>query len=81
MHYVYILRSLKDDKKSYVGQTNNLKRRLNQHNSNPSCAYTKSYMPWEMVFHAAFVDRSRALEFEVYLKSNSGKAFLKKHLI
>ncbi|MCK5215707.1 MAG: GIY-YIG nuclease family protein [Candidatus Omnitrophica bacterium] len=81
MHYVYILKSMEDSNKIYVGVTNNIERRLRQHNITPTCAYTKSYAPWNMIIYTAFRDQKKAFGFEKYLKSHAGKAFLKKHLI
>ena len=40
MVYVYILESAKDSSKHYVGITNNVNRRLAEHNKKPSCSYT-----------------------------------------
>jgi putative endonuclease len=40
----------------------------------------KSFTPWELTTYLAFKERSRALEFEKYLKSHSGKAFADKRL-
>ncbi|HBR14376.1 MAG TPA: excinuclease ABC subunit C [Candidatus Omnitrophica bacterium] len=81
MHYVYILQSQTDREKYYVGLTDNIERRLGQHNHSPTCNYTKKYAPWELRMYLAFKDRQKASEFEVYLKSPSGKAFLQKRLI
>jgi predicted GIY-YIG superfamily endonuclease len=80
MHYVYILQSQKDPGKIYIGQTENLEKRFKQHNSFPSCAYTKSFQPWVIACYTRMA-RSKAMEFEIYLKSHSGRAFIKKHLI
>ena len=38
------------------------------------------FKPWELVWYCAFPDKYRALEFEKYLKSHSGRAFAKKRL-
>ena len=81
MHYVYILQSQKDSFKYYVGLTDNLARRVGQHNTLPGCSYTIKYGPWNLKTHIAFEDNRLAGKFEIYLKSHSGKAFLKKHLL
>lgn len=80
MHYVYILQSKADATKIYVGKTNNLDRRLEQHNLFPTCSYTIKYKPWELKTYVAFNTRNKADEFELYLKSHSGKAFTQRHL-
>ncbi|MEA1948427.1 MAG: GIY-YIG nuclease family protein, partial [Thermodesulfobacteriota bacterium] len=38
--------------------------------------HTAKYKPWELVTYTAFSERSKALSFEKYLKSHSGKAFI-----
>ncbi|MFY9462519.1 MAG: GIY-YIG nuclease family protein [Candidatus Sungiibacteriota bacterium] len=79
MLYVYILQSLKD-KSFYVGFTEDLKRRLVVHNSGGD-EYTSRRKPFRLVWYCAFHSKKQALEFEKYLKSGSGRAFLKKHLV
>ena len=80
MHIVYILISLKDPSKYYIGMTRNLKRRLQEHNNSRS-GYSKKYAPWKAETHITFTNKLLAEAFERYLKSGSGHAFLKKHLI
>lgn len=80
MHFVYILHSLKEPGRYYVGYTGNLDKRLAEHNSGKS-AHTKPWAPWEIVTHITFKSKDTAQQFEKYLKSGSGHAFFKKHLI
>ncbi len=49
MSYVYILKSLSREDKTYVGCTNDLKRRLRDHNGG-ECKFTSQYIPWEIVY-------------------------------
>ena len=77
-YYVYMLQSIKNKKRYYVGVTNNLERRLKEHNSGESI-YTNSFKPWELITVVAFHSKEKALKFEIYLKSHSGRAFAKKH--
>jgi putative endonuclease len=79
MWYVYILRSINFPKQEYTGATANLKQRVADHNSGKS-PHTAKYKPWDLVWYGAFPDKYRALEFEKYLKSHSGRAFAKKRL-
>ena len=79
MFYTYILRSSKSGI-LYYGYTTDLKRRLEEHNSGKS-QFTKGHMPWNLMFYAAFVDQQKAQNFELYLKSGSGKAFVYKRLV
>ena len=81
MHYAYILKSQKDRNKIYVGSTNNLERRLSEHNDTPSCSYIKTFAPWNLKISVSFKDELSALKFEKYLKSHSGRAFIKRHFI
>ena len=77
--YVYILQSEKDPETFYVGFTEDLRSRLPAHNSG-SVPHTAKSRPWRIKTAIAFTDRERALEFERYLKSASGRAFAKKRL-
>ena len=77
-YYVYILQSLNFNDKFYVGFTNNIKRRLAEHNEGKSIS-TSAYKPWKIKNAIAFEEEQKAIEFEKYLKSHSGRAFIKKH--
>ncbi|MCA9404563.1 MAG: GIY-YIG nuclease family protein [Candidatus Omnitrophica bacterium] len=81
MCYVYILQSSVDSKKVYVGLSNDVQRRIREHNTQPTCAYTRSYRPWMLKIYIAFNNRPSAARFESYLKSHSGRAFLRKRLL
>ncbi len=77
-YYVYILRSTIEPARHYVGLTRNLKLRLAQHNCGETPS-TKPYAPWQIETVAAFRDESKAVDFEKYLKTHSGRAFSKRH--
>lgn len=79
MHYTYIIKSISYPSQTYTGFTSNLKHRINDHNSGKS-PHTSKYKPWNLEFYCAFNDKEKAINFEKYLKSGSGKAFTKKHL-
>ncbi len=79
MKYVYLLQSLSHPEHRYVGLTNNLKQRLTTHNQGGSL-HTSKYTPWRLVTAVRFNDDQRALAFEQYLKTGSGRAFANKHL-
>ena len=72
MFYVYILRLINNT--YYVGYTSNLRRRLKDHRSG-NTSHTRKFKPVDLVFYSAFKTKKKALEFEKYLKSGSGKAF------
>ncbi len=76
-YYVYILQSEVDQKRFYTGFTENLDSRLKTHNAG-TVPHTSKYKPWSIKTAIAFNDRQKALNFEKYLKSPSGRAFAKK---
>ena len=80
MWYVYIIRSIEFPDQEYTGATADLKRRMSDHNSGKS-THTAKFKPWELVWYCAFPDKYKALEFEKYLKSHSGRAFAKEALL
>ena len=78
MKYVYILESLAGEH-FYTGITDDLDARLRKHNSG-SVAHTAKYGPWKIKTNVAFSNDARAIHFEKYLKSGSGRAFDKAEL-
>ncbi|MBU1110365.1 GIY-YIG nuclease family protein [Patescibacteria group bacterium] len=82
MFYVYILRSLKNENKLYIGVTRNRRRRLKQHNSDTNTnSYSAKFKPWVLECYIAFKNKYLAIELEKYLKQGSGFAFMKKRLL
>ena len=77
MWYIYIIRSICSPEQEYTGATADLKQRIFYHNSGKS-THTAKFKPWELVWYCAFPDKYKALAFEKYLKSHSGRAFAKK---
>jgi putative endonuclease len=61
----------------YVGITNNLERRISDHNSGYN-KLTKPYRPFELILVEEYNSRKEARAREKYLKSGQGKEFLKK---
>ena len=79
MFYAYILQSVSQPTHRYRGHTADLlKQRLTDHNAG-KCRHTSKFMPWKLVFYAAFESLELAQDFEQYLKTGSGHAFTKKH--
>ncbi|MFA7252930.1 MAG: GIY-YIG nuclease family protein [Patescibacteria group bacterium] len=74
-YYVYILELC--DKSHYIGSTPDIDNRLREHQSG-YCLSTKGKLPCIMIWHGCFNDKLKALRFEKYLKSGSGRAFRHK---
>jgi putative endonuclease len=78
MTYVYLLQSLRYPNQRYVGLTGDVDSRLSEHNAGRS-SHTAKYLPWELVVSICFHNERRAMEFERYLKSGSGRASAQRH--
>jgi len=78
MYYVYILQSEKDGL-LYTGYTEHLDQRLKQHNEG-STVSTRNRLPMHLIYYEAYVDKEDAIGREKFLKSGSGKRFIKKQL-
>ena len=74
--YVYILKC--SDGKTYTGCTDDLKDRVVRHQKGYVPA-TKGLRPLKLINYFAFSNKYVAFNFEKYLKSGSGRAFIKKH--
>ena len=79
MWFVYILRSQKD-KDLYIGSTNNVLRRLEEHNSGMVDS-TRPRVPFDLEAYVAVREKSKAVELEQYFKTGSGKAVLLKRTL
>ena len=79
MYYVYLIESMSDPTKRYIGVTADLKARLAEHDAGKS-PHTSKSPPWRLITYIAFSDHPQALAFERYLKSGSGHAFARKRL-
>lgn len=79
MKYVYILQSMVHAERHYIGVTGDLKARFRRHNSG-QVSHTSKYLPWRVKTYVGFSDEERAISFEKYLKSGSGRAFARKRL-
>jgi putative endonuclease len=78
MFYVYVLHSDADGG-LYIGFSTDLRRRLKEHRAGE--AFATSYRgPWRLIYYEAYVEEADALGREQYLKSGSGRRFLKNQL-
>ena len=76
MFFIYIIYSKRVCKK-YIGQTEDLALRLEQHNSNYFQSYTNNKGPWELIHSEFYLTRSEAILREKYLKSGVGRDWIK----
>ena len=68
--FVYILETYKNNKKrTYVGYTNNLKKRLEKHNTNRGAKSTRGYK-WKIIYKKRFLSKNKAMSYEYKLKKN-----------
>jgi len=77
-HYVYALFS-KRDEKFYIGYTQNLRRRIKEHNAKKSFS-TKSRLPLILIYVEVCTNEFDAKRRENYLKTTQGRRFLKLRL-
>jgi len=79
LFYVYILESLAESGRFYVGFTADLRARLRDHNAG-KVTHTSKFAPWRIKTYIAFSSEGQARGFERYLKTASGRAFARKRL-
>jgi putative endonuclease len=76
-YIVYVLRS-KVTGVHYTGHTEDLDRRLFEHNNGLLGRFTKGKGPWEVIYTKEFETRAMAMAHEKYLKTGAGRDFIKK---
>ncbi|OGY45005.1 MAG: excinuclease ABC subunit C [Candidatus Buchananbacteria bacterium RIFCSPLOWO2_01_FULL_46_12] len=80
MWYVYFLTSKRVKNWIYVGSTNNLRRRFEEHKLGKSLS-TQPFLPVYLVAYLAVRTQRKARSLEKYFKAGSGKAILKKRIL
>lgn len=80
MYYVYILHSINFPNQIYIGYTKDLNQRITAHNSGKAI-HTSKYKPWKIITALLFKSEEKAKEVELYFKTQSGRAFIKKRLM
>ena len=81
-YFTYMLKSITPGtKKTYVGYTDNVNKRLAKHNSNKGAKSTKGYK-WLLIYSKKFKTKNEAMSFEYKLKNNQSlrKKLLEKSL-
>ena len=79
MFYVYILEN-QGDLGWYIGMTTDLKRRVQEHISGKGGRTTSMKHGWKLIYYEAYISKSDAAGRELFLKSGSGRRFIKKQL-
>ena len=67
--YVYMLVSIEKKPVSYVGYTNDLKKRIMLHNSGRGAKFTKG-RKWKLIYKEKITSKSKAISREYYIKKN-----------
>jgi len=81
MYCVYLLEN-QQDKSWYIGFTSDLKRRITEHNNKQGGRTTRTKQgKWKLIYAEAYLDKQDAIGREKFLKSGSGRKYLKKQLI
>jgi len=80
MYYFYLIQSIRKPDAIYSGSTNNLKKRMEEHNQG-NVISTRRYLPWRIVYYEAYVSEADAREREQKFKRHGkGNDELKKRL-
>lgn len=87
MYYVYLLEN-QNDKSWYIGYTSDLKKRVIQHNSGQGGKTTSRIVKqrgealrWSLIYYEAYLNKKDVKGRERFLKSGSGRRYLKKQLL
>jgi putative endonuclease len=80
MFWTYLLEN-KDDKSWYIGYSSDLKKRLAQHQSGQGAQTTKQKNNWHLIYCEGYLNKKDAEGRERFLKSGSGRKYLKKQLV
>ncbi|MFA4991706.1 MAG: GIY-YIG nuclease family protein [Candidatus Omnitrophota bacterium] len=81
MFFVYVLKSRKNGK-LYTGHTENLKRRILEHNTkNDKTKFSYVNGPWELIFFETFDTRAIAMKQEKFFKTGKGREYIKNKIL
>ena len=67
--YVYMLKSMSERPVTYVGYTNNLKRRIKLHNTGKGAKFTRG-RKWKLIYKEKLYSKKEAISREYYIKKN-----------
>ncbi len=74
-YYVYILYSQKCDK-FYIGHTDSLERRIEEHNLGQGGQFSSSCNPWKLMYHETFSNRAEAMKREKEIKNKKSRKYI-----
>ena len=77
-YYVYLLIDIATETHRYTGVTEDLRARLGKHNAG-EVPHTSKFKPWRIQTAIAFDSKEKAIAFEAYLKTGSGRSFANRH--
>jgi putative endonuclease len=77
MYYIYIIYSASSDI-YYVGQSQDYRSRLEQHNSSPEDTFTRKHRPWTLCAVFSCDDRSQAVKIERLIKKQKSRRFIER---
>jgi len=78
-YYVYLLESINHDQEHYIGYTDDLKKRIKEHNAGLNWS-TKAYKPWRLIYYEACLNKEDAKRRERYLKTSQGRRLIKRRI-
>ncbi len=79
MFWTYVLEN-QQDRGWYIGYTSNLKRRIQEHQSGTGARTTRLQKNWKLIYCEGYRNKQDAMGRELFLKSGSGRTYLKKQL-
>ena len=78
IYFVYIIKN--NSGKIYIGQTYDLEKRIREHNESGT-GYTSKFRPWKLIHNENFSSRKEAMAREKYLKTGTGRDWIKKEIL
>ena len=79
MFYTYVLESEKNGR-HYIGSTDDLKRRADEHNDGTGGTYTSKNRPFRLIYYEAYISYDLARKAERFYKAGKGREILKEKL-
>jgi len=79
MFYTYLL-ECQFDKSWYISYTSDLRRRVLEHQNGYGCQTTSRKNEWKLIYYEAYLEKLDAIGREKFLKSGSGRNYIKKQL-